>query len=76
MVEKTMGTESDKPVDEIYEAFVRYPHLPMVESIQVLHEAVKNGVEERTFAFRISARPAFNETLPDSQLNTTAVVGA
>ncbi len=51
----------EKPLSEVYEAFLRYPHLPVLKGWEVLEEAVRKGVEEGTFGLRVGGRHHFQE---------------
>lgn len=66
--------EKEKPIDEIFQAFLRYPHLPMLESRQVLLEAIARGVEEGIFGVRVGDRLLFKETVAPSRLEGGVVV--
>ncbi|MCS7155306.1 MAG: ATP-binding protein, partial [Bacteroidetes bacterium] len=73
ILEKAMGTEPEKAVDELYEAFLRYSNLPMLESKQVLLHAIAQGVREKVFGVRIGDRTFFGENVL-SQLGAGAIV--
>ena len=66
--------EPTKAVDEIYEAFLKYPHLPMLESKQVLLEAVAQGVREGVFGVRVGERVFFKENIGASVLAAETVL--
>ncbi|MFN3180318.1 MAG: DUF499 domain-containing protein, partial [Thermus sp.] len=53
--------EMEKPLPEVYEAFLRYPHFPALKGWEVLEEAVRRGVEEGTFGLRLGERYYFQE---------------
>ncbi|BCP66158.1 hypothetical protein TthHB5018_10920 [Thermus thermophilus] len=53
--------ETGKPLQEVYEAFLRYPHLPVLKGWEVLEEAVRKGVAEGTFGLRVGERYYFQE---------------
>ncbi len=53
--------EMEKPLSEVYEAFLRYPHLPALKGWEVLEEAVRKGVEEGTFGLRVGGCHHFQE---------------
>jgi hypothetical protein len=75
LLKKTLREdEQEKPVAEIVEAFLRYPQLPMVESIAVIEHAISQGVRERVFAVRIGERVYFGETPPVSLSMDDAVL--
>ncbi|MCS7177313.1 MAG: hypothetical protein NZ960_06860, partial [Candidatus Kapabacteria bacterium] len=63
----------EKAVDDLYEAFLRYSNLPMLESKQVLLNAIAQGVREKVFGVRIGDRTFFGENVL-SQLGAGAIV--
>ncbi len=70
ILEKALAREEqEKRLGDIYEAFLRYPHLPLLESEQVLHRAVIQGVREGLFGVRSGERVVFRESVPESALN-------
>lgn len=65
LLEKVVSEgESEKSLTEIYEAFLRYPHLPMLEGKAVLERAVTQGVGEGEFALKIGERLYVREAVP------------
>ncbi|MCX7609001.1 MAG: DUF499 domain-containing protein [Anaerolineales bacterium] len=75
VLEKAIGTaEAERSVDEIYEAFLRYPHLPMLKDKQVLLHAIAHGVKEKLFGVRVGGRLYFGEEIAAADLETGAVV--
>jgi len=67
LVQKVIGEgEAGKSLAEIYEAFLRYPHLPMVEGKAVLERAVDQGVREGEFALKVGERLYSREPVPSS----------
>ncbi|MCS7198505.1 MAG: DUF499 domain-containing protein [Candidatus Bipolaricaulota bacterium] len=65
LLEKAMSEgETEKSLTEIYEAFLRYPHLPMLEKKTVLEQAVDQGVREGEFALQIGERLYVREAVP------------
>lgn len=74
VLQKTLREdENEKPLGEIYEAFLKYPNLPMLESETVLHNAVQDGVRDGLFGLR-SGRLYFEESLPFGALDATALL--
>ncbi len=74
ILEKAMrADEQEKSVDEIREAYLRYPNLPLLESNQVLLDAIAQGVQEGTFGVRIGDRVFFKERMAP-QLGAEAVL--
>ncbi|MCS6875146.1 MAG: hypothetical protein NZM17_10780 [Pyrinomonadaceae bacterium] len=75
VLEKAIGTvEPEKPVDEIYEAFLRYPHLPLLENKQVLLNAIAQGVKEKTFGVKVGERIYYGQEIPTADLEAGATV--
>ena len=75
ILEKALGeNESEKRVDEIYEAFLKYPHLPMLGNKSVLLEAIAQGVHDGVFGVRVGERVFFKESISPSQLGVEAVL--
>ena len=75
VLEKALrADEKEKPVEEIYETFLRYPNLPVLESEQVLLEAIVQGVQEGVFGVRIGEQVYFKERIAPSQLEEGAVL--
>ncbi|MCS7239604.1 MAG: DUF499 domain-containing protein [Thermoguttaceae bacterium] len=75
ILEKAMGpAEQEKSVDEIYEAFLKYPHMPILDKKQVLLEAIAAGVERGIFGVRIGELVLFKQKISPSQLETGAVI--
>ena len=66
--------EQEKPLADIAEAFLRYPQLPMVESLAVIEQAIRQGVQRSVFGVKIGERVYFGEAPPDSLLQTDAVL--
>jgi hypothetical protein len=66
--------EHEKSVLEIAEAFLRYPQLPMVQSIAVIEQAISQGVQQGIFGIKIGGRVYFGETPPGSLLMDDAVL--
>ncbi|MCS7166809.1 MAG: DUF499 domain-containing protein [Gemmatales bacterium] len=75
ILEKAMAPhETQKRVDEIYEAFLRYPSLPVLASKQVLLDALAQGVREGILQVQMDDRIVSGEELPPSELKSDAVV--
>jgi len=76
LVEKAMSPEEEeKPLFEVYEAFLRYPDLPILESAEVFRRAVQQGVREGTFGVRSGEHLYFREGIgePESGPEATLV---
>ena len=75
LLKKTLReVEHEKSVLEIAEAFLRYPQLPMVQSIAVIEQAISQGVQQGIFGIKIGERVYFGETPPSSLLMDDAVL--
>jgi hypothetical protein len=59
--DKVVGADTSKPLAEVVDAFYKYPSLPMVETPQVVVDAVQRGVQEGLFAVQIGERVYFKE---------------
>ena len=66
--------EQEKPLGEIVEAFLRYPHLPMLESAAVVTRAVAEGVATGLFGIRSAERVYVREPVPEALLENSAVL--
>ncbi|MDH7481130.1 MAG: DUF499 domain-containing protein [Armatimonadota bacterium] len=66
--------EQEKPVTEIYEAFLKFPQFPMIASESVVKTAVATGVREGTFGIRVGDRIYINEELPYKALDAGAIL--
>ncbi|MEM4412680.1 MAG: DUF499 domain-containing protein [Candidatus Caldarchaeum sp.] len=75
LIEKNLPPEEgEKSLSEIHEAFLRYPNLPMLESKQVLLEAVAKGVQEGVFGVRIGEQIFHKGPLSPGQIGDDAVL--
>ncbi len=75
LLEKALRSdEPEKPLAEIVEAFLRYPHLPMLESEAVIESAVAQGVANSLFGVRVGEHVYFGESVPDAALGYGAVL--
>ncbi|CUU37555.1 MAG: DUF499 domain-containing protein [Armatimonadetes bacterium] len=61
-------------VQDITDAFFRYTHLPMVESEQVVLQAIQRGVQEGAFAVRVGERAYYREPVPREALTYDATL--
>jgi hypothetical protein len=64
---KVVGADTSKPLAEVVDAFYKYPFLPMVETPQVVVDAVQRGVQEGLFAVQIGERVYFKEPVSLSE---------
>ena len=72
---KTMrDEESEKPLGEIYEAFLKCLHLPILESEYMLRDAVQEGVRNGVFGLRAGGRLLFEESVAFPALDSEAVL--
>jgi hypothetical protein len=71
---KVVGADTSKPLAEVVDAFYKYPSLPMVETPQVVVDAVQRGVQEGLFAVQIGERVYFKEPVSLSEGEYGAVV--
>jgi hypothetical protein len=73
VLQKTLREdEKEKPLDDIYEAFLKYPNLPMLESETVLHDAIQQGVRDGLFGLRSNGRLYFSESVPFGVIDASA----
>jgi hypothetical protein len=73
VLQKTLSEDiKEKPLGEIYEAFLKYPNLPMLESERVLFDAVQEGVRDGLFGIRSDGRIYFGESVPLTVFDATA----
>jgi len=66
--------EPEKPLADVYEAFLRYPQLPMLESQAVFRSAVARGVREGDFGVRAGDRVYYKEELPSAVFDGEAAL--
>lgn len=57
--------ETERSLRDIMDAFLRYPHLPMVANESVLRLAIERGVREGVFGVKLE-RVYFQEPLPEN----------
>ncbi len=75
VLQKTLREdESEKSLGDIYEAFLKYPNLPMLESESVLHDAVQQGVRDGLFGLRTNGRLYFGESVPSGAMDAAALL--
>jgi hypothetical protein len=71
VVEKAFGPEEqEKPLGEVFDAFLRYPHLPLLESEEVLRRAVIQGVAEGVLGVRSGEQLLCGETVEQYLVQT------
>jgi len=75
LLEKTLRPgENEKPVQEIIEAFLKYPQLPMLENDTVVRDAIVEGVSNGIFGVRSGSRTYFKEPVAPSLVEYDAVL--
>jgi len=65
-VKELMGSKKERPLEEIWEDYGKFPRLPMLLNRGVLAEAVRIGVRERIFAVQIGGREYYGDFVPPS----------
>ena len=74
LLEKALAPEDqEKKVSDIYEAFLRFPGLPMVADENVILNALAEGVRTGVFGVRLGDRIYANETPPSMSLDSVLV---
>lgn len=69
VLQKTLREdEQEKLLGDLLDAFLKYPHLPILESEDVGRKAIVQGVREGTFGVKVGERVYFNEPVPESAL--------
>lgn len=66
--------EKEKAVKEVVEAFLRYPHLPILASEEVVWRAIEKGVQDGVFGLRLGEKVYFRESLILSGMEEDAVL--
>jgi predicted AAA+ superfamily ATPase len=56
-----LGDAERKKVEDMWEDTLKYPGLPLLESEEVLHEAIRAGVRDRLFGMLVEGRLYFGE---------------
>jgi len=75
LVEKALSSEqSEKSLSDVYEAFLKYPELPMLASEEVFGRAVRQGVSQGTFGVRSGGHLYFREGIGELELGTEATL--
>lgn len=73
LLKKTLRPEDRaRPLKDVVEAFLKYPHLPMIDRPEVVREAVRKGVQEGVFALKSGEQRYFKEALPSDTLEEDA----
>ncbi len=75
LLKKTLrDDEQEKPLSDIFEAFLKYPQLPILEGEAVVQQAVTQGVRDALFGVKAGDRVYFDESLPVSAFDYGAVL--
>lgn len=75
VLQKTLSEETkEKVLSEIFDAFLKYPNLPMLESESVLYDAVQEGVKTEVFGLRSNGRLYFRGTVPFGVIDATGIL--
>jgi hypothetical protein len=75
LLDKTLrADEKEKPVEDIVAAFLKYPHLPMLDSETIVRQSIQQGVLDGLFAVRSGERVYCREAVPESVLEYGAVL--
>ncbi len=75
ILEKALAKdETEKRLGDIYEAFLCYPHLPLLENEAVLQRAVTQGVRDGAFGVRDGEGLRFREPVPEVAVQSEAVL--
>ncbi|MEM3433906.1 MAG: hypothetical protein QXP27_06995 [Candidatus Methanomethyliaceae archaeon] len=61
--------EKEKPLQEIWTAFLKYPELPILKDSSALLKAVEKGVGEGLFGLRVGEQVYFKQQLPPKILD-------
>ncbi|MEM3871137.1 MAG: DUF499 domain-containing protein, partial [Nitrososphaeria archaeon] len=75
LVEKTFSKEDDrKKISEIWEAFLKFPELPMLEGMHVLSNAVVQGVREGMFGLLVENKVKYAEEISPKEVLEEAFI--
>jgi hypothetical protein len=75
LLDKTLSAgDKEKPVEEIVAAFLKYPHLPMLDNETIVRQSIQQGVLEGLFAVRSGERVYCREAVPESVLEYGALL--
>ncbi|MCS7249243.1 MAG: DUF499 domain-containing protein [Anaerolineales bacterium] len=75
VLEKALRSdEKEKAVAELYEAYLKYPHLPMLANKEVLLNALAEGVQQGLFGVRVGGQVFFKERVSPAELAAEAVL--
>lgn len=75
LFERTFSKDDErKSVAELWEAFLKFPELPMLEGQYVVINAVVQGVEKRTFGLLIGDKIRYGEMIFSTEILEDAVI--
>ncbi|RLG44944.1 MAG: hypothetical protein DRN90_08235 [Thermoproteota archaeon] len=75
LLEKTLAREEErKSVAEVWEAFLKFPSLPMLESESVLKNAIVQGVKNGVFGLLIDEKIKYLEDISPIDITGDAIV--
>ncbi len=75
LIEKTFSKEDDrKKISEVWEAFLKFPELPMLEGMHVISEAVVQGVREGIFGFLVEDKVKYAEAISTAEVLEEAFI--
>lgn len=75
LLDKTLrADEKEKSVEDIVAAFLKYPHLPMLDSETIVRQSIQQGVLDGLFGVRSGERIYCREAVPESVLEYGAVL--
>jgi predicted AAA+ superfamily ATPase len=75
VLQKTLSEDTkEKPLSEIYDAYLKYPNLPMLESESVLYDAMQQGVRDGLLGLRSGGRLYLSESVPLGAMDATATL--
>ncbi|MCM8768828.1 MAG: DUF499 domain-containing protein [Candidatus Omnitrophica bacterium] len=66
--------EKEKSLSEVYECFLKYPNLPLVESKEVLFEGIVQGCQEGIFGLQLADQVFFKQIIDLKQLDDEAIL--
>ena len=75
LVEKTLSKEDDrKKISEVWEAFLKFSELPMLEGMHVLSDAVAQGVQEGIFGLLVGDKVKYAEVISPTEVSEEAFI--
>jgi len=75
IIEKAFGKDDQqKRLGDVWEAFLRYPHLPLLETESVLRRSIVDGVQSGALGVRIGDKVYYKDTLAETALDDETLV--